>query len=297
MPVAVLIANPQVQPLSRILADGIRGELDGDELTWLATDEACEFRLKTAPGRARIEMVRRRLRESGTDIAVVSDDHRRKRLLLADMDSTMILEESLDELAARAGVGDDVARITRAAMNGEIGFEDAVRRRVGRLRGLETSAIDAVLHSSITLAPGGAELVATMKAHGAHTVLISGGFTDFTEVVAHRLEFDEFHANRLLRRDGRLTGEVATPILGREAKVERLNELTRRLGLKDRDVVAVGDGANDLGMLRRAGIGVALHPKPTVAAAAEIVLDFADLAGLLFLQGYRRDAFVLPTDG
>ena len=294
MYVAVLVSNPGVARLTPEIVRPVRDRLNGGTIRWLADGQACEFPLGGKPGAGVIRGIRTRLHPNQVDLCVVPGANRKKGILFADMDSTMILEESLDELAAHVGIGDEVKKITAAAMNGELEFEEAVRYRVGLLAGLEVSVIDRVVDNRITLAPGGQELVATMKAHGAYSVLVSGGFDDFTRVVATRLGFDEYRANALLKRDGRLTGEPGTPILGREAKAEMLSEVTERLGLRAEDVLAVGDGANDLDMLRMAGIGVAHHAKPAVAARSRHVLEFADLSGLLFLQGYRLDEFQGP---
>ena len=294
MYIAVLASNPGVARLTPEIVRPVRDRLKGDTISWLADGQACEFLLGEKPDPGAIGDIRTRLHTCRVDLCVVPGANRKKRVLFADMDSTMILEESLDELAAHVGIGDEVKKITAAAMNGELEFEDAVRYRVSLLAELDVSVIDHVVKNRITLAPGGLELVATMKAHGAYSVLVSGGFDDFTRVVAARLGFDEYRANALLKRDGKLTGEPGTPILGREAKAEMLTEVTERLELRAKDVLAVGDGANDLDMLRMAGIGVALHSKPAVAARSRHVLEFADLSGLLFLQGYRLDEFQGP---
>ena len=217
---------------------------------------------------------------------------RRKKMLLADMDSTMIRQECIDELAAEAGVGARVADITARAMNGELDFEEALIERVGLLKGLPEAMIEQVLDQRISHMPGGYELVNTMKAHGAYAALVSGGFTAFTARVAAALGFDENRANTLLAADGKLTGDVQRPILGKAAKVEALEEITKRRGISEQDVLAVGDGANDLGMLKRAGTGVALHAKPTVQSECDVRVNHGDLTALLFLQGYSRDEFV-----
>ncbi len=256
---------------------------------WLSPDEASEFVVDTHPDN--LNHVRTEVGLLGVDVNILPDTNRRKRLLIADMDSTMIGQECIDELADEAGVGARVADITARAMNGELDFEAALIERVGLLSGLEAVVIKQVLETRITLVPGGAELVRTMKADGAYTALVSGGFVQFTGSVAEKLGFDEHRANTLLIENGKLTGQAARPILGREAKIEALDELTARLGLLPEDSLAVGDGANDLGMIERAGLGVALHAKPSVAAAAPCRIDHGDLSALLFLQGYAHEDF------
>jgi phosphoserine phosphatase len=225
------------------------------------------------------------------DLAVQRSERRKKRLLIADMDSTMIQQECIDELADEAGVGAHVADITARAMNGELDFEAALRERVGLLKGLPEEVIARVLRDRITLMPGGAVLLATMKANGAHAALVSGGFTAFTEAVAARLGFDENRANTLHLQGGVLAGTVAEPILGKEAKLLALNEISIQLGITPAEAITVGDGANDLPMLLAAGTGVALHAKPTVQAQCEVRVNYGDLTALLYLQGYSRDAF------
>jgi len=214
-------------------------------------------------------------------------------MLLADMDSTMIQQECIDELADMAGVGAHVAGITARAMNGELDFEAALIERVALLKGLDEGVIAQVLAERITFMPGGATLIATMKANGGHAALVSGGFTAFTAQVAEVLGFDEHRANTLLVEDGKLLGDVARPILGRQAKIEALEQISARLGIAETDVIAVGDGANDLGMLHRAGTGVALHAKPVVAAECEVRINHGDLTALLFIQGYARSEFAV----
>jgi phosphoserine phosphatase len=237
-----------------------------------------------------------RLREAlaadPVDVVVQPVAGRRKKILIADMDSTMIDQECIDELADEIGMKDHIASITRRAMNGEIAFEPALRERVALLKGLPVAVISQVLETRITLAAGGRELIATMKKNGAHTALVSGGFTAFTGPVAARLGFDENIANRLLEEDGRLAGTVAEPILGRQAKADALVKIAARLGVTPADAMAVGDGANDLDMIRLAGSGVALHAKPSVAAKARIRIDHGDLTALLYIQGYKRSEFV-----
>lgn len=287
--VATLICTPGNRRLDAATVARLRDTWDGGEARWLAPGEAAEFPLPRWP--ADLAQTGAALRARGIDLAVQPAEGRRKRLLLADMDSTMIGQECIDELAAEAGVGARVAAITARAMNGELDFEGALTERVALLEGLEEAVIARVLESRITLAPGGRVLVATMRAHGALTALVSGGFTAFTGPVAARLGFDEHRANRLLIEDGRLTGRVAEPILGRAAKVAALEELCARLRIAPAQAMTVGDGANDLGMLSLAGTGVALHAKPVVAEQAGIRIDHGDLTALLYLQGYAREDF------
>ena len=282
--------------LGAVTVTALRDAWGGGEIRWLKGGEAAEFDLPRPTDVAGdVAGARAGLDALGVDVNVLPAEGRRKRLLLADMDSTMIRQECIDELAAEAGVGDRVAAITARAMNGEIGFEGALRERVGLLAGLDMGVIDRVLATRIEPMPGGATLIATMKAHGARAELVSGGFTAFTAAVAGWLGFDGHRANVLRVADGRLTGEVEDPILGREAKVARLDALLAEMGAEPVDVLAVGDGANDLGMLGRAGLGVALHAKPAVQAEAEVVVNHGDLTALLWLQGYRHEQVVEPS--
>jgi len=227
------------------------------------------------------------------DIAVQPwREERRKKLLLADMDSTMIQQECIDELAAEVGVKEHVSEITRRAMNGEIEFDAALRERVALLKGLPASIVDKVIATRIELMPGGPELVRTMRKHGAYCALVSGGFTDFTSRIAEIIGFQENRANQLEKKEGLLTGKVLEPILGKQAKLDTMNVLCERLQLSHDDVLAVGDGANDLAMIEAAGLGVAIHAKASVAAQADVRIDRGDLTALLYLQGYSEDEFV-----
>ena len=289
---ATLIANPADANLTEEIARRTAGLLGSDSIIWLAERIACDIELAGLPETT--EPLWADLQKQRIDFVVQPSKGRAKRLLLADMDSTMIQQECIDELAAVAGVGERVAGITARAMNGELDFEAALRERVGLLAGLDEAVIQQVLDTRITLMPGGPALVATMKANGAYAALVSGGFTDFTGPIAERLGFHENRANTLLRSGGKLTGEPATPILGRDAKVQALKEISARLGLSLDQTMAVGDGANDLGMLTVAGSGVALHAKPVVAAECDVRLNFADLTGLLYVQGYSAADFVDP---
>ena len=290
MYVATLLSNPARPALDETTVTALRNAWGGGDAVWLNPGIAAEFALSAIPGNR--WKVWGDLQARGVDMAVQSATNRRKRMLLADMDSTMIAQECIDELADEAGIGAQVAEITARTMNGELEFEAALRERVALLQGLDACVIPRVLSQRISFTPGGHELVATMRAHGAHTALVSGGFTDFTAHVAEVLGFHEHRANDLLIADGRLTGRVREPILGRAAKVTALTELTARLGISDGDVLAVGDGANDLGMLNRAGAGVALHAKPAVAAQCDLRINHGDLRALLYLQGYRADQII-----
>jgi phosphoserine phosphatase len=292
--VATLICNPADPALDSTVVDGARAVLPSPgPAQWLFDEVAVDIPFT---GSDDAQAVARRLREARgdlpIDIVVQPQASRRKKLFLADMDSTMIGQECIDELADFAGLKTHVAAITERAMRGEIEFEPALRERVALLKGLPVSVVDEVLKNRITATPGGRELVATMRAHGAYTCLISGGFTLFTNAVAALIGFQENRANELLVRDGKLTGEVADPILGRAAKLAALVELRESFDLDNIDTLVVGDGANDLGMIEQAGLGIAYHAKPAVAAAAAARIDHGDLAALLYAQGYRRDEFV-----
>lgn len=293
--VATLIANPSNPVLAPKLGEAAFAAVDGAGLYWLADGIACDIALKEGTdGKAALQTLRSVIGPLPIDAAVQVAETRRKKILIADMDSTMIGQECIDELAAEVGLKDRVSEITARAMNGEIAFEPALRERVGLLKGLPVEVIAQVIDARITLTPGGRELVGTMRANGHYTALVSGGFTAFTSVVAEMLGFDENRANILESENGVLSGIVREPILGKQAKVDALEEIAARLDLDPADAIAVGDGANDLGMLGRAGSGVALHAKPAVAAEADIRIDHGDLTALLYLQGYRKSDFVRP---
>ncbi|GAA4534643.1 phosphoserine phosphatase SerB [Chelativorans composti] len=290
--VATLISNPKAADLSQATANMAADALGATSVAWLAPEIACDIAVPAGLSREEAEgRLRGALAAKPIDVAVLEAEGRRKKMLLADMDSTMIDQECIDELAAEIGIKDHVAAITARAMNGEIAFEPALRERVALLKGLDISVIDRVIERRITLASGGRELVATMRANGAYTALVSGGFTVFTGRIAAMLGFDEHRSNTLIEENGKLAGLVAEPILGREAKASSLIEISQRLGIAPAQVMAVGDGANDLDMLRLAGAGVALHAKPSVAAQAQIRIDHGDLTALLYLQGYRQEEF------
>jgi phosphoserine phosphatase len=306
--VATLIAPPDRPAVDDALAQKVARYLPhGRPVDWLAPDLAVDiaFLLDDADAGSTDDDKESLLREFASDIRdivagkpvdVVLQPHdgRRKKLLIADMDSTMILQECIDELADYAGFKGRVAAITERAMRGEIAFEPALRERVALLKGLPAAVIEEVITERIRLMPGGPTLVATMRAHGAYTCVVSGGFTAFTTRLAAMIGFDEQRANTLLTdAAGKLTGRVTEPIVGREAKLDTLTALRARLNLRREDIIAVGDGANDIPMIKAAGLGVAFHGKPAIREAAPAAsIDHGDLTALLYAQGYRREEFV-----
>ena len=303
---ATLIAKPGSAALTReIVGKAARILPFGKIGPWLAEKEAIDvsFHLQgvdlvagSDDERAFLasyaQDVREEMKRLPVDVVCQRQANRRKQLLLADMDSTMIGQECIDELAAFVGMKEHVAAITERAMRGEIEFEPALRERVALLKGLDAGVVDKVIAERITLTPGGQTLVRTMRAHGAFTALVSGGFSLFTAQVAAMIGFQESRANELIVVDGKLAGLVREPILGREAKLATLIDLRDSRGLAHAATMAVGDGANDLAMLGEAGLGVAFHAKPAVAEAAGMRIDHCDLTALLYAQGYRQDEFV-----
>jgi phosphoserine phosphatase len=292
--VATLICNPANPALDSTIVDGALAVLPSPGAAeWLFGEVAVDIPFD---GSEDIKAIETRLQQARgdlpIDIVVQPRAFRRKKLFLADMDSTMIGQECVDELADFAGLKEHVSKITERAMRGEIAFEPALRERVALLKDLPVSVVDEVLEKRIIPTPGGRELVMTMRAHGAWTCLISGGFTLFTNAVAAKIGFQENRANELIAQGGKLVGEVKEPILGRAAKLATLVELREAFDLDTIDTLVVGDGANDLGMIEAAGLGVAYHAKPAVAAAAAARIDYGDLTALLYAQGYRRDEFV-----
>jgi phosphoserine phosphatase len=290
--VATLVADPSKEPLSEATVDRAAQALRGVERRrWLDEGVAADL-VFTGDLRAKRAALEESLSGEAIDIIVQPLAHRRKRLLVADMDSTLIGQECVDELADVAGVGGRVATITERAMRGEVAFAPALRERVALLAGMSETVIQDVLKDRIRLNPGARTLVKTMRANGAYVAIVSGGFRQFTRAIRQRLGADEDRANTLMIEGGKLTGEVIEPILGEGAKLGALKEIAAAMGLTLDDTLAVGDGANDLPMLQAAGLGVAYRAKPKVAANAHARVEHTDLAALLYAQGFARKDFV-----
>jgi len=265
------------------------------QANWLSPGEACDIHFDTNDETFNAHVrntVHAAVGDALIDIVFQPIENRRKRLLIADMDSTLIGQECIDELADFAGLKPKIAAITERAMRGEIEFEPALRERVALLKGLDESVLDIVFDEHITLNPGARALARTMSSDGAATVIVSGGFTFFTARVAEAAGFETDQANILEISAGKLTGRVTEPILGQQAKLDALRHFRETLGLSVAQTLAVGDGANDLAMLREAGLGVAYHAKPVVAEKAHARIEHGNLTALLFAQGYNREEFV-----
>jgi phosphoserine phosphatase len=299
MPIAITVtAAPQSKDLLLDAAAALQRDLNGGlEFRWLAGDEAIDLVLRTGEpaDKEMLSQLKQRVEaaigDRLLDWCVQPAEGRKKRMLIADMDSTIIGQECLDEMADLKGIKPQIAALTERAMCGELDFEAALTERIRLLSGLAPADLERVLDERITLNPGAQTLVQTMNAHGAYTVLVSGGFTFFTHAIAARAGFARDRANVFLWEGGLLAG-VALPVLGREAKLAALREEAVAQGLTPADAIAVGDGANDLAMLKAAGLGVAYHAKPVVAAGADAQVKHTSLATLLYFQGYGRDSFV-----
>ena len=294
--VATLISNPAMPAVYTALVDAARAELPGaGKPQWLAHNIAADIPFTPPPdadSRAIAGMLRERF-PGAIDIVVQPAEGRRKQLFLADMDSTMIGQECIDELADFVNLKVHVAAITERAMRGEIAFEPALRERVALLKGLPVTVINEVIRDRICITQGARALVMTMRANGAYTCLVSGGFKSFTDRIAAMIGFDENRSNTLeVGLDGMLAGLVREPIFGREAKLQTLLDLRQQHGIAKEATLVTGDGANDLSMIQEAGLGVAYHAKPAVAEAAHARIEHGDLTALLYLQGYKKEEFV-----
>jgi phosphoserine phosphatase len=294
--VLTLIADPQRPAVDRETVQRVQVMLStsGASLgtpVWLADDIAVDLPFSGLAIDTASVSARAALGDRPIDAIAQPAAARRKRLLVADMESTIIQNEMLDELADFFGLRQQIAAITARAMNGEIDFAAALRERIGLLKGLKTTLLDEAA-KRIVYTPGARALVATMRANGAWCALVSGGFTHFTSIVRHTVGFDEDRANRLLADGNTLAGAVAEPILGKEAKLAALQELTAARQLEAGETMSVGDGANDLPMLQAAGLGIAFHAKPSVAAAVAANVRHGDLTALLYAQGYKLSEFV-----
>ncbi|MGL5363574.1 MAG: phosphoserine phosphatase SerB [Bosea sp. (in: a-proteobacteria)] len=292
MLVATLVSNPAAPCLTdALLREAVQAAGPGATFAWLEDGIAADVIVRGTNPAALTEVIRKVLVDAPVDVISQPLAARRKMLFLADMDSTMIGQECIDELAAYVGLKERVSEITERAMRGELDFEPALRERVGLLKGVPTGVVDEIIRDQITLTPGGLALVRTMRAQGGYTALVSGGFTVFTGPIHTMIGFDEHRSNILNAADGKLSGTVQEPILGRQAKLDTLVELRQRFGLPRQATMAVGDGANDLAMLGEAGLGIAFRAKPAVAAAAHAKVDHADLTALLYAQGYTQADF------
>jgi phosphoserine phosphatase len=293
--VATLVCNPGFPALFETLVQKAAAVLPGAApVKWLNQNIAADIFFDGSDGelRAFTDQIRNALGTAEIDVIVQRLDNRRKKLFLADMDSTMIGQDCIDELADAVSKKKQVAEITERAMRGEIEFESALRERVALLKGLHPDTVLRVIEQKITLSPGARVLVQTLRANGVHCILVSGGFTNFTSVIAEKIGFHENHANRLaLGEDGRFSGLVEEPILGKQAKLDALLHYREKLNLKPEDTMAVGDGANDLAMIEASGLGFAYRAKPAVAAAAQARIEYSDLTALLYAQGYSHAEF------
>ena len=294
--VLTLFGHPDRPSLDDARADGVAESLERlgakvNRLDWLDRGIACDLGFRDLHPDAAVAAARQALDGSEIDVAAQPDEDRRKKLLIADMDSTIVTSETLDELAREAGLFDKIAPITARAMRGELKFEEALRERLALMSGMPKSFLERAWEK-VRYSDGAAVAVATMREHGTYAVLVSGGFTFFTERVAAALGFDEHRANRLVFDGESFAGRAEEPILGREAKVEALYQLCTQRGLALNEAACVGDGANDLGMIQAAGCGVAYRAKPILAESAKFQINHGDLTGLLYIQGYRREQFV-----
>lgn len=293
--VLTLVGNIHKEPVGPVHIERVRQCLDttGDE-EWLAENEACDLFIETVQSASAItERARDALLGTAIDAVCTPKMGRRKKLFISDMDSTVINQECIDELGDAIGLGSQITEITAAVVNGEIGFSDALRKRLALMKGMERTVLESVYEKRITLKAGARTLVQTMRHHGAYCVLVSGGFSFFTSRIAERIGFHKHQGNELAFEDGKLTGEVLEPILGRSAKLKTLMRLCDEKGLEPLDVLAAGDGANDIKMIKAAGLGVAFHGSESLKEQANASIDHTNLTALLYIQGFRKSQFVL----
>ena len=293
--VLTLIGNPESAPLESVHVEQVFQSLEiSGETDWLAKNEACDIFIDSELS---AEVISRKVRdilaEFSIDIACTPNNGRRKKLLISDMDSTVINQECIDELADEIGIGAQIRKITASVIQGDISFPDALRQRLQLIKGMVDKELERVYQRRITLKAGARTLVQTMRHHGAFCMLVSGGFTYFTSRIAARLGFHDHQANVLIFKHGKLTGEAREPILGRSAKLNILTKLCQQKSLTFSDVLAVGDGANDIKMIQAAGLGVAFHDSGNLRQHSSACIDYGDLTALLFIQGIRKSEFVL----
>ena len=290
MYVITFICNPSNPILSNELVSKYYKAFQGISVNWLNYGIAADITIPEIPNELKKYWVELQARK--IDMVIQKEKYRKKQLLVADMDSTIIEQESLDELAYEMGCGKKIREITKQAMEGNLEFEDSLTRRVEYLKGTPISTINKVMKTRITLSPGARTLISTMQKNNVYSALISGGFTHFTSKIAQELGFNESKANQFEIINEKLTGVVISPILGKEAKVNFIRTLTKKFGLSSIDVIAVGDGANDTGMLQLAGSGVAMHAKEIVQSKANFIINHSDLSALLYIQGYKSNEFI-----
>lgn len=291
--VITLIGDPDVALIPRSVIDAACSALSAmgatiGELDWLSERQACDLPIEGIDPRGAVAAVRSEIAEFPIDIVGQRREHRRKKLLVADMDSTIIQQECIDEIADFVGRRAEVSEITERAMRGDLDFPEAVRARVSMFAGLDATTLERAYFERVTLTPGAETLVRVMRKNGALTALVSGGFTQFTSRVAERVGFDRHHGNELEIKHSKLTGKAVEPIKGGNAKVELLDFYRRELDISADTTLAVGDGANDIPMIKASGLGVAFHGKPSVVAAADAEIKYGNLTALLFVQGFRQ---------
>ena len=293
--VLTLIGNMASMPLESVHVERVYRRLaTTGETDWLAEREACDLFIDSPLSAVEVaEQARDALSGTAIDTVCTSIEGRRRKLLISDMDSTVIDQECIDELGDAIGVGSQIREITAAVVNGDISFSDALRKRLALMIGMDRRVLKSVYEERISLKEGARTLVQTMRHHGAFCILVSGGFSFFTRRIAERIGFHDHQGNELVFEDGKLTGEALEPILGRSAKLDTLRSLCDEKGLKSSDVLALGDGANDIKMIEAAGLGVAFHASDSLKEQANACIDHGDLTALLYIQGFGKSEFVL----